>query len=319
MKASRVAYIHHPSSLEHRMGAGHPERPERVQAIERALTAAGLLERMTSLLAPAVTREQAGRVHPGELLDRLIETSPEQGLAMLDSDTEMCPQTWTAVQHAAGAGVLAVEQVVSGAFDRAFCCVRPPGHHAERTRPMGFCFLGNVAIAARHATDALGLSRVAVVDFDVHHGNGTEDLLAGDEHFLMVGSFQRGIFPGWGETPRAANICNVGLAGGSDGRAVREACDQVWLPALRAFAPELIIVSAGFDAHADDPLAGLEWHEDDYAYLTASLVSLAESIGHGRIVSMLEGGYDLDALGRSVVAHVGALASGQRAVDRRLG
>ncbi|MEZ5658389.1 MAG: histone deacetylase family protein [Burkholderiaceae bacterium] len=304
---SRTAYIHHPSSLDHDMGPGHPERPARVEAIERALAAAGLTQRMTPLLAPKVTREQALRLHPEALLDLLIEASPDEGLAMLDSDTSMCPQTWDAIQHAAGAGVLAVEKVLSGEFDRAFCCVRPPGHHAERDRPMGFCFLGNVSIAARHATDALGLPRVAVIDFDVHHGNGTEDLLAGDDRFLMVGSFQHGIYPGWGETPRAPNIHNVGLPGGSDGRAVREACDKVWLPALREFAPQLLLISAGFDAHADDPLAGLEWHEDDYAYLTESLVSVAKEQGHGRVVSMLEGGYDLDALGRSTVAHVRAL------------
>lgn len=303
----RIAYVHHPSSLEHHMGAGHPERPARIEAIERALEAAGLMEGMTPLLAPKVSRLQAERLHPPELLDLLIDSCPSEGLAMLDPDTAMSPATWTAVQHAAGAGVLAVEKVVSGEFDRAFCCVRPPGHHAERVRPMGFCFLGNVAVAARHATDELGLARVAVVDFDVHHGNGTEDLLAGDDRFLMVGSFQRGIYPGSGEPPRASNMVNVGLPGGSDGGAVRQACGQHWLPALREFEPELLLISAGFDAHGDDPLADLNWREADYTYLTEALVSLSRELGHGRVVSMLEGGYDLDALGRSVVAHVRAL------------
>ena len=304
---ARTVLIRHPSSHEHQMGPGHPERPARLVAIERALETAGLLARMTPMTAPAVSREQAARVHPPELLDLLTDVSPAEGLVALDPDTTMCPATWSAVRHAAGAGVLAVEQVLTGGFERAFCCIRPPGHHAERARPMDFCFLGNVAIAARHATDALGLARGAVVDFDVHHGNGTEDLLAGDPRFLMVGSFQRGIYPGSGDPPRASNMHNVGLPAGSDGRAVRDACERVWLPALRAFEPELLLISAGFDAHADDPLAGLNWHEDDYAHLTASLVTLARALGHGRVVSMLEGGYDLDALGRSVVAHVGTL------------
>lgn len=301
------AYLSHPSSLLHDMGEGHPERPDRVTAVYDALAAAGLMDRLRQIEAPAATDDQILRVHSEAHLQRLVQASPQEGVVQLDADTAMNEHSLSAARHAAGALVRAVETVVHGEADRAFCNVRPPGHHAEARQAMGFCLFNSVAVGAAHALDACGLSRVAIVDFDVHHGNGTEDIFAEDSRVIMVSTFQTPLYPGSGNNPLGPNMHNVGLPPGADGNALRRAVEQVWAPAIAAFKPELIMISAGFDAHIDDPLAQLNFTEDDFAWVTRWLVEQSKRWCRGRIVSTLEGGYSLDALGRSASAHVGAL------------
>lgn len=300
----KAAYVSHPSSTRHEMGPGHPECPDRVAAIADRLLIKGLLDCMDRFDAPAATAEQIGRAHEAEHLAALRAIAPQHGYASIDPDTTMNPHTLTAALHAAGAAVLATELVVAGGYRRAFCNVRPPGHHAERGKAMGFCFLNNVAIGVRHALEVLGLERVALVDFDVHHGNGSEDILADDQRVLMVSTFQSRLYPFSGETPLGVNMCNVPLSPFSDGGALREAVSQRWLPALDAFRPEAIFVSAGFDAHRDDDISHLGWTDADYGWVTEQLVRVANDCAQGRIVSVLEGGYCLPALGRSVELHV---------------
>ena len=219
----------------------------------------------------------------------------------------MNPHSLSAALHAAGAAVLATDLVVAGEVNRAFCAVRPPGHHAERDAAMGFCFFNNVAVGIRHAQRHHGIARIALVDFDVHHGNGSEDILAGDDQVLMVSTFQHPLYPYLGEVPKGANMVNVPLAPRTRGDALRKVVEERWMPALEAFRPELLFISAGFDAHRDDDMANLGWVEADYAWITARLVEVAERYAKGRMVSMLEGGYALDALGRSVASHVGVM------------
>lgn len=303
----RAAYFSHASSLRHEMGAGHPECPERVAAIADRLLERGLLDRMERLEAPAATDEQLCRAHDRRLVMRLRESAPARGYVQLDPDTAMNPHTLDAALHAAGAAVRATELVVRGGFDRAFCNVRPPGHHATRSAPMGFCFFNSIAVAALHALESLGLERVAIIDFDVHHGNGTEDIFAGDERVLMVSTFQSRLYPNSGEQPLGPNMHNVPLPAYSDGAQMRAAVQAHWEPALRAFGPQLILVSAGFDAHRDDDLSHLRWSDEDYAWVSQRIVALARELAGGRIVSMLEGGYDLPALARCAELHVQAL------------
>ncbi len=303
----KAAYLTHPSFTRHEMGAQHPECPERVSVIGDRLLARGVLDFMDSVDVPAATDEQIMRAHDGRYLAELKANAPTQGYLAVDPDTAMNPHTLTAALHAAGAAVKACELVVSGGYRRAFCNVRPPGHHAERGQAMGFCFFNNVAIGVRHALDVLGLQRVALVDFDVHHGNGSEDIFAGDDRVLMVSTFQRRLYPFNGEAPRGANMCNVALDPYSDGAAMQAAVREAWLPRLRAFAPQMLFISAGFDAHRDDDMSQLGWRDADYAWVTRELVALADELCEGRVVSMLEGGYDLPALARSVELHVRAL------------
>ncbi|MGB7182021.1 MAG: histone deacetylase family protein [Burkholderiaceae bacterium] len=300
-------FISHPACTGHSMGELHPESPERLLAIRQALLDSGWFDQMTEVQARPATREQLLRAHSEAHVDLIFNASPDAGLVALDPDTAMNPLTLNAALHASGAVITAVEAVCGGRAKRAFCNVRPPGHHAERAKPMGFCFFNNVAVGAMVALDELGLSRVAIVDFDVHHGNGTEDIFQAESRVLMVSSFQTGLYPGSGDQPLGANMVNVPLSGGSDGSAVRQACEQQWIPALEAFEPELILISAGFDAHREDQLAGLRWDEGDYEWLTRQIVSVAARLGHGRVVSVLEGGYSLPALGRSVSRHIGGL------------
>jgi acetoin utilization deacetylase AcuC-like enzyme len=294
------------------MGRWHPETPGRLQAIERALTAAGLMSQLVRLEAPVASDAQIERAHSAAHLEAIQAAAPDEGLVYLDPDTAMNAWTLSASLHAAGAGVLAVDQVLNGPLDSAFCSVRPPGHHACRERAMGFCVFNNIAIAALHALEGHGLERVAIVDFDVHHGNGTEDILAGDPRVLMVGSFQHPYYPGSGADPMGPNMHNVPLLAGAGSAAFRAAVERVWLPALDEFGPQLVLISAGFDAHRDDSLAGLAFSDEDYAWVTRQLKAVADTHAGGRIVSMLEGGYDLTALGRCVARHVAVLLGSPR-------
>jgi acetoin utilization deacetylase AcuC-like enzyme len=304
---NRVAYLTHPDCLRHEMGAHHPECPERVAVIHRRLAESGLLDRMETLEAPLATREQLARAHDERHIAELEARAPESGYCQLDADTTMNPSSLAAALRAAGAAICATERVVQGQSLRAFCNIRPPGHHATRGTAMGFCLFNNIAIGLRHAVTTLGIERVALIDFDVHHGNGSEDILAGDPRVLMVSSFQRHLYPFSGERPLDPRFHNVALEAGSDGRAVRRAVVDQWLPALERFGPHMLFISAGFDAHRADPLGQLSWTEDDYAWLTGQLVRFADQHCAGRVVSVLEGGYDLPALARSAQAHVRAL------------
>jgi len=303
----KAAYISHISSTRHDMGEGHPECPDRVSVIADRLLMRGVLDYMESFEAPQATREQLGRAHDALYVAELLSKAPTAGYVQLDPDTAMNPHTATAALHAAGAAVLATELVARGGFSRAFCNIRPPGHHAERGAAMGFCFFNNVAVGMRHALDVLGLERVALIDFDVHHGNGSENIFAGDERVLMVSTFQSRLYPFNGEEALGPNMCNVPLAPYSDGVALREAVSSRWLPALRDFRPQMLFVSAGFDAHREDDMSHLGWTDADYAWVTKQLVTVADECCEGRIVSVLEGGYALPALARSVEQHVRTL------------
>ncbi len=304
------AYLTHPASLAHEMGAHHPECPDRVRVIDDQLRAEGLLDFMQEITAPAASMSAILRAHTARLIDELERSAPTSGYAAIDGDTIMNPATLNAAKHAAGAAIAAVDWVLSGNARRAFCNIRPPGHHAERDQAMGFCFLNNAAIAVLHALEVHGLERVAIIDFDVHHGNGTEEILktqCDDGRVLMCSTFQHSIYPGNGVTPLSEAMVNVPLDPYSKGDAMRDAVTRRWLPALNAFSPQLLVISAGFDAHRDDPLAMLGWVEADYRWITQQLCAVADVHAQGRIVSTLEGGYDLHALSRSVGEHVRVL------------
>ncbi len=303
-----TAFITHRDCWLHDMGAHHPECPERLSAINDRLIAAGLDLYLSFHDAPLAALEQIARVHPMDYVRSIAESAPQSGIVHLDPDTAMSTGTWQAVLRSAGAGILAADLVMSGQVENAFCRVRSPGHHAERAKAMGFCFFNNIAIAATHALEAHGLDRVAVVDFDVHHGNGTEDIFAGDPRVLMVGTFQHPFYPYSGADAPAANMVNVPLPAGTRSDAFREVVAEAWLPALRRFAPEAIFISAGFDAHYEDDMASFGLVEADYAWVTRQIKAIAAESAQGRIVSMLEGGYALSALGRSVTTHVKELA-----------
>jgi acetoin utilization deacetylase AcuC-like enzyme len=303
-----TALITHSACRRHDMGAQHPESPARLAAIEDRLIASGLAPLLARYEAPLATPLQLQRVHPAGYIDAIEQAAPETGLIHLDPDTAMSPGTWEASLRAAGAAVLATDLVISKQAANAFCSVRPPGHHAMRTRAMGFCLFNNVAVGIMHAIEEHGLKRVAVIDFDVHHGNGTEDIFSGDERVLMVSTFQHPFYPYSGTEGAAPNMVNVPLAAGSGSGPFRKAVDDEWMPALEAFAPEMIFISAGFDAHADDDMAMLRFADADYRWVTERLMGVAARFSSGRIASILEGGYDLPALGRSVEQHVRALA-----------
>jgi len=304
-----TALITHRSCRQHDMGPHHPECPARLDAIADRLIASGLDSHLAHHDAPAATRAQLERVHSAAYLSAIEEASPDEGICYLDPDTAMNRHTLSAARHAAGAVVLATDLVLRGECETAFCAVRPPGHHAERARAMGFCLFNNVAVGVAHAL-AQGLERAAVIDFDVHHGNGTEQIFAGDERVIMVGTFEYPLYPYSGVDPLGPNMYNVPLAAGSGGEEFRAAMSSICLPALDAHRPEIVFISAGFDAHREDPLANLQFAESDYAWVTSQLVDIARRHAGGRIVSSLEGGYALSALGRSVTEHVRVLAGG---------
>lgn len=303
-----TAFITHRDCWLHDMGSYHPECPERLAAISDRLIASGLDMYLTFYDAPVATPDQLERVHPREYIDAIVRSAPSHGIVHLDPDTAMCPGTLQAALRSAGAGILATDLVIAGAADCAFCAVRPPGHHAERARAMGFCFFNNVAIAAAHALEVHGLERIAIVDFDVHHGNGTEDIFSNDPRVLMVSTFQHPFYPYCGTENPAPNMVNVPLPAGTRGDGFRQIVSDVWLPRLRRFAPQALFISAGFDAHYEDDMASLGFLDADYAWVTEQVKLVARESAEGRIVSMLEGGYALSALARSVAAHIKVLA-----------
>lgn len=313
----RTGLFVHPDGLLHDMGHGHPECPERLQAIEAQLQVSRLMTCLRRLLPEPAQVQDLLLAHTPAHIEHLqaidARLQQEGGLYALDPDTRMNRYSWRAALQAAGAAVQAVDAVLDDELCNAFCMMRPPGHHAEHDRAMGFCLLSNVAIAAKYACERRGLQRVAIVDFDVHHGNGTEDVVAGDERILMLGFYQYPLYPMSSVACDAPNLLNCPVPAGADGRTIRDLVQNLWLPRLREFQPELVIFSAGFDAHADDPLAALQLHEDDYAWLTWQVAQATEPSARGRIVSCLEGGYDLDALARSVQAHLRVLVDLQAA------
>lgn len=299
------------------MGAGHPECAARLDAIEDRLLLTGVADALERREAPLASQSQIVRAHPAAHLDRLrgmtdrladdvAAGGPEH--AAIDPDTSINLHTVEAALRAAGAAVAATDAVLSGELENAFCAVRPPGHHAEAARAMGFCFFNNVAVAARHALEVHHLKRVAIVDFDVHHGNGTEDIFAGDDRVLMVGIFQHPLYPFSGTDHPAANMLNLPVPAYTRGMDVRELIEMMWIPRLEAFKPEMVFVSAGFDAHREDDLGQLGLTDQDFAWITGRVKDIARRYARGRIVSCLEGGYHLDALARSVEQHIRVLA-----------
>jgi acetoin utilization deacetylase AcuC-like enzyme len=304
-----TALFTHPDCTLHEMGAGHPESPQRLKAILGALQSSGLLPKLMVREAPEAQREHLERVHAPEHVDLIFSSAPARGYAYLDPDTSMNPKSLSAALRAAGAVVSATDAVMSGEATNAFCAVRPPGHHATPERAMGFCLFNNVAIGAMHAIEGHGLERVAVLDFDVHHGNGTEAAFHEDPRVMLCSTFQHPYYPYCGADSGNDHIINVPLPAMTDGRGFRDAVERFWMPALEAFKPELVFVSAGFDAHRDDPLAYLKLDDEDYRWVTEQLVDVAERHAQGRVVSTLEGGYNTDALGRCVVEHLRVLSA----------
>ena len=301
-----TALITHPDCLEHLNPPGHPEQVARLEHILAALEGRAL----NRVKAPLAAEDDLQLVHPASYIEAIRNAAPDNGWVQLDGDTFMSPGTLQAAHRAAGGAVRAVDLVLSGEARNGFVACRPPGHHAETSTAMGFCLFGNVAIAAKHALEHHGLQRAAIVDFDVHHGNGTQDLVEGDARILFCSTHQSPLFPGTGhahETGVDNNVLNVPLPDGTGSARFREVIESRVLPAVDAFRPELLLVSAGFDAHAADPLAGMRLTEDDFAWVTERICDLADSHCKGRVVSSLEGGYDLEALAASAAAHVDVL------------
>ena len=314
---TKTGYFTHPDCRRHEMGPGHPECPERLDAIEDRLLASGVDVGLDRRLAPEASLSDIELAHTRlhvaamrGLRQELKESIAAGGrpYSQIDPDTAMNEHTWTAALRAAGAVLAATDAVMAGDLENAFCAVRPPGHHACRDKAMGFCFFNNVAIGAKYALERHRVKRVAVVDFDVHHGNGTEDILAGDPRALMVGMFQHPFYPFSGTEDPPSNTLNVPLPAYTGGAQVREVVAHQWLPRLREFAPQMLFISAGFDAHREDDMAQFGLVEADYAWITRAIRDLADEVCQGRIVSCLEGGYNLSALGRSVVEHLRVLA-----------
>jgi len=302
-----VAFISHPDCLRHDMGPVHPESPARLWAINDQLIASRLETVLQHYDAPAATREQLERVHDPAYVSLIFRSSPQEGRIALDPETLMNPYTLRAALHAAGAAVLAVDLVMRAEAGAAFCSVRPPGHHAERRRAMGGCLFNNVAVGAAHAMAARGIERVAIVDFDVHHGNGTEDIFRSEPRVLFCSAFQHPCYPYSGAETKSDHIVNIPLPAGTQSAAYRDAVQNRWLPALASFRPQLVLFSAGFDAHHEDDIGQMGLDETDYFWMTKQVKAIADRHAQGRIVSVLEGGYSLHALGRSVVAHLKAL------------
>ena len=302
-----IGYITHQHCLMHDMGSYHPEQPARLSAINDRLIATGLDMVLRQFDANPADKSQLVAAHDAAYVDMVFRKSPEHGNVALDGDTTMNPFSLRAALLAAGAVVQGVDMVMSGELKQVFCGVRPPGHHAEHDKAMGFCMFNNIAVGALHALNTHGLDRVAIIDFDVHHGNGTEDIVKGDERILFCSSFQHPFYPHSGHDTESANISNLPLPAGCAGDAYRAAVSEHWLPRLTEFAPQLIFISAGFDGHQADPLADFNLVDEDFAWITRRLCEIADQTAQGRVVSSLEGGYDLHALARCVEAHLKAM------------
>jgi acetoin utilization deacetylase AcuC-like enzyme len=304
--------IAHPACLNHLTPPGHPERPDRLRAIEAVLEN----EKFSTLAreqAPMAELETVALAHPMEYVEAIREAAPREGMVALDGDTSMSSGSLEAALRAAGGAVLAVDEVVGKKAANAFVTVRPPGHHAETARPMGFCLFNNVAVAARHAQRKYGLGRVAIIDYDVHHGNGTQEIFWSDPTVMYCSTHQMPLYPGTGAKSERGdhdNIVNAPLRAGDGGEQFRAAMNETILPRIEAFGPDLVIISSGFDAHIRDPLASLNFIEEDFAWATKKLMELADRKAGGRVISVLEGGYDLQGLAGSVAAHVTALMRG---------
>jgi acetoin utilization deacetylase AcuC-like enzyme len=309
-----TGYFTHTDCRQHEMGPGHPECPERLDAINDRLIGTGVMDLLESHDAPLAELEDIALAHDPDLIDSVgelnerLQASATARYAQIDPDTSLNRHTWNAVRRAAGAAIAATNAVMAGQLQNAFCAVRPPGHHATYSRAMGFCVFNTIAIAAKHALERHGLERVAIVDFDVHHGNGTEDILSNDPRTLMVGIFQHPFYPGSGANSPAENMLNLPVPAYTKGDVIRELIKTHWLPRLEAFKPQMIFISAGFDAHREDDLGQLGLVEADYIWITQQICAVANKHAQGRIVSSLEGGYNLSALGRSVEAHLRVLA-----------
>ena len=301
-----VAIISHPQCLAHDMGEGHPECPARLYAINDQLISSGLRFVCPEYQCEKVSSEQLLAVHDQQYIDNLYSKAPKQGICEIDDDMHMMPETLAAAEYAAGAGIMAVDLIMQKKHRAAFCPVRPPGHHATKDETMGFCFFNNVAVAAHYAISQYGLERVAIIDFDVHHGNGTQHIVQGNPKILLCSSFQHPLYPFNGTQECAENIHNVALSASTGSAEYRQGVEP-WFDVLDDFAPQLIFISAGFDGHAADEVSSHQLFDTDYHWLTEKLVALAEKHSEGRVISLLEGGYAVNALGRTVVSHLKAL------------
>ena len=302
-----LGFVSHPECLSHDAGDGHPESADRIYAIQNYLIVSNLEFVLHHYEAPLATREQLTAVHDAGYIDHILAQRVESGYVHLDGDTTMSPGTLQAALRAAGSGVHAVDLVMDGTANPVFCAVRPPGHHATRDTAMGFCLFDNIAVAAAHAMNAHGIERVAIIDFDVHHGNGTEDIFRDDDRVLFCSSFQHPFYPFTGHEKTTRNLIDVPLKAGATGVDFRKAVTEHWMPALEAFAPQFIFISAGFDAHVFDDMSDIQLTDGDYAWVTEQMAAIAKKHSESRIVSMLEGGYEPDSLARAVAAHLKAL------------
>lgn len=302
-----TAFITHPDTLLHIMDGNHPESPARITAIKNTLIQQGIYQQLAVYEAPAASDSQLARVHHPDYIKQIRALSPKAGLVRLDADTAMGPMSLSATLHASGAAILATDLVMQGKADNAFCCTRPPGHHAGRANSAGFCIFNHIAVGVAHAIAQYKVQRVAIIDFDVHHGDGTEDIFKHNPHVMLCSTFQHPFYPHRGFDTRTKTMINVPLAANANGKDYQQAFNHEFLPALTQFKPEIIFVSAGFDAHAQDPLAGMNLVEEDYTWITQFIKRVAQTHAQGRIVSLLEGGYHLPALAQAVRAHITAL------------
>lgn len=304
-----TALISHPDTLLHVMDGSHPESPARVTAIQNKLLATGLMSQLKQLDAPAATIKQLERVHSPEYVKYIHQIAPKAGLVRLDPDTAMGPMSLSACLHASGAAVLATDLVIKKQVDNAFCCVRPPGHHAGKAHAAGFCIFNHIAVGVAHALQSHKLERIAIIDFDVHHGDGTEDIFKDDPRVMLCSTFQHPFYPHRGADSRSDRMINIGLAAKTDGKTFKETVLREFKPALERFKPQMLFVSAGFDAHAEDPLADLALIREDYIWVTHFIKNIAASYAQNRIVSLLEGGYHLTSLADAAEAHIRTLSS----------
>lgn len=305
---SKTAFISHPDTLLHVMDGNHPESPARITAINNAVMASNIKQKLQFYDAPAASKAQLARAHSKEYIDEIFTIAPKAGLVRLDGDTAMGPMSLSATLHASGAVILATDLVLSGKVNNAFCCVRPPGHHAGRSNSAGFCIFNHIAVGVAHAIAQHNIKRVAIIDFDVHHGDGTEDIFKDNPNVMLCSTFQHPFYPHRGAESRSSNMINLPLPAKSNGNDFKKVFEAEIKPALATFNPEIIYISAGFDAHVNDPLADLALTTQDYAWITEFIKETANNCCSGRIISSLEGGYHLPSLTESALAHIISLA-----------